>query len=99
MDVIKGKVIWPVLNHNKKHNGFNSSHRKSVLNCIWDQILSEVNRRKQFLNMYEMNRLHDLLMLDSERQKLDLLSQKKENLCYCLLKANSKVTFHTITSL
>ena len=38
-------------------------------------------------------------MLDSEWQKLHLLSQKRENLYYCLLKANSKVTFHTITSL
>ena len=45
--------------------------------------------------MHEINQLRELLMLDSERQKLDLLSQKKENLCYCLLKANSKVTCHT----
>ena len=49
--------------------------------------------------MHEVNQLHDLLMLDSEWQKLQLLSQKKENLYNCLLKANSKVTFHTITSL
>ena len=45
--------------------------------------------------MHEINQLRELLMLDSERQKLDLLSQKKANLCYCLLKANSKVTCHT----
>ena len=49
--------------------------------------------------MHEINQLHDLLMLNSERQKLHLLSRKRENLYYCLLKANSKVTFHTITSL
>ena len=44
--------------------------------------------------MHEINQLHDLLMLDLERQKLDLLSQKKENLCYCLLKANSNLRSH-----
>ena len=54
------------------------------------------------LSMHETDQHQDLLellVLDLVRQELDVLSEKKENLQHCLLKANSKVTFYMITSL
>ena len=49
MEAQKGKKILfeKLFSRNKKINKYiNRGRRKSVLNCIWNQILSETNRRK-----------------------------------------------------